>query len=167
MTYQLKSISYHFSPCRAETGLARWLLCQPSPKLRSATHPFTLTLSFAVVQNSGWSPHAQNSCSSRLISVDSTSLKIFLFVNLFFGTPAKSPATPWSACTEFTSCAVRSIARRTKRPSFLRRTSWSLQPNETANRCNGGRGGSNERIVPKSSQYLAAWDTSLPKTFPH
>src|SRR6266852_4301685 len=38
MPYQLKSISYHFKPCRAEVGCAWWLLCQPSPKVRSATH---------------------------------------------------------------------------------------------------------------------------------
>src|ERR1700693_370986 len=38
MPYQLKSISYHFNPCRAETGWAWWLLCQPSPKVSNATH---------------------------------------------------------------------------------------------------------------------------------
>ena len=36
--YELKSISSHFIPCRAEMGLARVLLCHPSPKLSSATH---------------------------------------------------------------------------------------------------------------------------------
>src|ERR1700677_4371187 len=32
-----KSISYHARPCRAEVGCAWWLLCQPSPKVSSAT----------------------------------------------------------------------------------------------------------------------------------
>src|ERR1041385_910946 len=35
---QLGSNSYHAKPCRAEVGCAWWLLCQPSPKLRMATH---------------------------------------------------------------------------------------------------------------------------------
>jgi hypothetical protein len=35
--YELKSISSHFIPCRAEMGLARVLLCHPSPKLISTT----------------------------------------------------------------------------------------------------------------------------------
>src|ERR1041384_1414856 len=38
MTHQLKSISYQARPCRAEVGCAWWLLCQPSPKVKSATH---------------------------------------------------------------------------------------------------------------------------------
>src|SRR5271157_2710873 len=38
MPYQLRSISYHASPCFAETGWAWWLLCQPSPKENRATH---------------------------------------------------------------------------------------------------------------------------------
>src|SRR5205085_11929841 len=38
MPYQFTSISYHVSPCRAARGCAWWLLCQPSPKVRSATH---------------------------------------------------------------------------------------------------------------------------------
>src|SRR5215467_8267184 len=38
MPYQFKSTSYHAIPWRAETGCAWWLLCQPSPKLTSATH---------------------------------------------------------------------------------------------------------------------------------
>ena len=32
------SSSYHASPCRADVGCAWWLLCQPSPKVSSATH---------------------------------------------------------------------------------------------------------------------------------
>src|SRR3569833_1180340 len=32
------SNSYHVRPCRAEVGCAWWLLCQPSPKVISATH---------------------------------------------------------------------------------------------------------------------------------
>src|SRR5580658_8233234 len=35
---QEKSTSYHSRPCRAEVGCAWWLLCQPSPKVISATH---------------------------------------------------------------------------------------------------------------------------------
>ena len=35
---QLMSNSYQARPWRAETGCAWWLLCQPSPKVRSATH---------------------------------------------------------------------------------------------------------------------------------
>src|SRR3954451_18450096 len=35
---QLMSNSYQASPWRADTGCAWWLLCQPSPKVRSATH---------------------------------------------------------------------------------------------------------------------------------
>src|SRR5688572_7002460 len=38
MPIQLKSNSYHARPCRADVGCAWWLLCQPSPKVRSATH---------------------------------------------------------------------------------------------------------------------------------
>src|SRR5215210_3431908 len=38
MPHQLKSISYQARPCLAEVGCAWWLLCQPSPKVRSATH---------------------------------------------------------------------------------------------------------------------------------
>src|SRR6185437_3751490 len=38
MPYQFRSISYHLRPWRAETGCAWWLLCQPSPKVMSATH---------------------------------------------------------------------------------------------------------------------------------
>src|SRR6267142_4496625 len=36
--HQLKSISYHLNPGRAEVGWAWWLLCQPSPKVSKATH---------------------------------------------------------------------------------------------------------------------------------
>src|SRR5262245_28584677 len=32
------SNSYHARPCRAEVGCAWWLLCQPSPKVKRATH---------------------------------------------------------------------------------------------------------------------------------
>ena len=35
---QVRSTSYHARPCRAEVGWAWWLLCQPSPKVRIATH---------------------------------------------------------------------------------------------------------------------------------
>src|SRR5450759_2490 len=35
---QEMSNSYHARPWRAETGCAWWLLCQPSPNVRSATH---------------------------------------------------------------------------------------------------------------------------------
>src|ERR1051326_4012873 len=35
---QLGSNSYHARPCRADVGCAWRLLCQPSPKLNSATH---------------------------------------------------------------------------------------------------------------------------------
>ncbi len=45
MPYQLKSISYHFKPCRAETGCAWWLLCQPSPKVSNATHQLLVDMS--------------------------------------------------------------------------------------------------------------------------
>src|SRR5271166_145123 len=38
MPYQFMSNSYHASPWRADCGCAWWLLCQPSPKLRYATH---------------------------------------------------------------------------------------------------------------------------------
>src|SRR5262245_2701076 len=35
---QEMSNSYHARPWRADTGCAWWLLCQPSPNVRSATH---------------------------------------------------------------------------------------------------------------------------------
>src|ERR1700685_1022357 len=38
MPYQFTSTSYHVRPWRTETGCAWWLLCQPSPKVRIATH---------------------------------------------------------------------------------------------------------------------------------
>ena len=38
MPHQFTSTSYHVSPWRAAVGCAWWLLCQPSPKVRSATH---------------------------------------------------------------------------------------------------------------------------------
>src|SRR5215210_3325825 len=38
MPYQFTSTSYHVRPWRAARGCAWWLLCQPSPKVRSATH---------------------------------------------------------------------------------------------------------------------------------
>src|ERR1700752_5139313 len=38
IAYQLESNSYHFMPCRAETGWAWWLLCHPSPRVNTATH---------------------------------------------------------------------------------------------------------------------------------
>src|SRR5258705_4108522 len=38
MPIQFRSSSYHASPWRADTGWAWWLLCHPSPKVRSATH---------------------------------------------------------------------------------------------------------------------------------
>src|SRR5579862_2732732 len=37
MPYQFKSTSYQVSPCRADVGCAWWLLCQPSPNVKSAT----------------------------------------------------------------------------------------------------------------------------------
>src|SRR6185369_8774879 len=42
MPHQLRSISYQASPWRAEVGWAWWLLCQPSPKVSSATHQLFL-----------------------------------------------------------------------------------------------------------------------------
>src|SRR5277367_5184981 len=45
MVYQLRSISYHLNPWRAETGWALWLLCQPSPKLTSAIHQLLVEVS--------------------------------------------------------------------------------------------------------------------------
>src|SRR5688572_30805347 len=38
MPIQLRSSSYQARPCRALVGWAWWLLCHPSPKVRSATH---------------------------------------------------------------------------------------------------------------------------------
>src|SRR5579863_4062886 len=38
MPYQLVSTSYQVKPWEAEVGWAWWLLCQPSPKVSSATH---------------------------------------------------------------------------------------------------------------------------------
>src|SRR5215469_640807 len=38
MPQKFGSSSYHLRPCRAETGCAWWLLCQPSPPVSSATH---------------------------------------------------------------------------------------------------------------------------------
>ena len=38
MPIQFKSSSYQARPWRAEVGCAWWLLCHPSPNVRSATH---------------------------------------------------------------------------------------------------------------------------------
>src|SRR5574341_383373 len=38
MPHQFMSTSYQARPWRAEVGCAWWLLCQPSPKVKSATH---------------------------------------------------------------------------------------------------------------------------------
>src|ERR1700722_11303701 len=38
MPYQFISTSYQRKPCCAAVGCAWWLLCQPSPKVSSATH---------------------------------------------------------------------------------------------------------------------------------
>lgn len=38
MRYQVRSISHHSRPWRADCGKAWWLLCQPSPKDTAATH---------------------------------------------------------------------------------------------------------------------------------
>src|SRR5882762_9704946 len=56
------SNSYHVRPWRAEVGCAWWLLCQPSPKVNSATHQL-LRLSSRVLNRR--LPHM---CVAELIS---------------------------------------------------------------------------------------------------
>src|SRR6266516_273702 len=45
MPYQFTSTSYHLRPWRDDVGWAWWLLCQPSPKVSSATSQLFVDLS--------------------------------------------------------------------------------------------------------------------------
>src|SRR5687767_11157619 len=48
MPIQFRSTSYQARPCRALVGWAWWLLCQPSPKVRAATHQLFVESSLVV-----------------------------------------------------------------------------------------------------------------------
>src|SRR5687767_15665878 len=48
MAIQVRSTSYQARPCRALVGWAWWLLCQPSPKVRAATHQLFVESSLVV-----------------------------------------------------------------------------------------------------------------------